>query len=131
MSVCCRFPVVHKSVSGSPTAGMDELDELNEAPNIVRGDVNLPRNQHLNGNDADTAGRQPVAVQHLERILHDYDDDDDDDGEEIVLSTDDLLHHSHASNVPKQMSLVVDQNGGGGSTPKRGPNGNGPMVVHT
>lgn len=121
------------------TAGMDELDELNEAPNIVRGDVNLPRNQQLNGNHADAGGRQPNAVQHLERILHDYGDDDDDE-EEIVLSTDDLLHHSHAtSHVPKQMSLAVEhaqrlgdangRNGGGVvGAPKRGPNDNG---VHT
>ena len=63
-------------------SGMDELDEFNEAPHIVHGDVLLsPRlsNENLNSD-------LPLDING--RISSDLLEDDDED---IVLSTDDLL----------------------------------------
>lgn len=71
---------------------MDELDEFNEAPHIVHGDVILPSNVVGGSVTREQQLRHPSDVV--------IDDDDtqlrtvnllDDDDEDIVLSTDDLL----------------------------------------
>lgn len=85
---------------------MDELDELNEAPNIVRGEVNLQHNLHAD----DAAAMMAPPSAHRQRML--ADDDDDEDDEDVVLSTDDLLRRGGMpfgvvpAHVPNAMVLV-------------------------
>lgn len=67
--------------------GMDELDEFNEAPHIVHGDVHLNREQlHDDVNDEHRHRRNPHTDISTELL-----NDDDDDEEDVILSTDDLL----------------------------------------
>lgn len=99
---------------------MDELDELNEAPNIVRGEVNLSHDLHP---DDAAVMMAPSPVSRKKRMLLD-DCDDDDDDEDVVLSTDDLLRRGgHLTHVPNAMVVV-------GAAAARGQPTNGDLGGH-
>lgn len=78
-------------LAGTNYGGMDELDEFNEAPHIVHGDVLLSPSLSTENLSQDL----PLDVNG--HITADLLDDDDED---VVLSTDDLLtpgnHHFNA-----------------------------------
>lgn len=78
-------------LAGTNYAGMDELDEFNEAPHIVHGDVLLSPSLSTENLSQDL----PLDING--HVTADLLDDDDED---IVLSTDDLLtpgnrHYNH------------------------------------
>lgn len=66
---------------------MDELDEFNEAPHIVHGDVLLPPSL-LSGTGVEPSDNPHYAIINNGDINVSLLDDDEED---IVLSTDDLL----------------------------------------
>ncbi len=89
---------------------MDELDEFNEAPHIVHGDVQLSPSLSTENLSQDL----PLDING--HITADLLDDDDED---IVLSTDDLLtpannhfnaHHGHRDDLLRVNGEAVDLN---------------------
>lgn len=78
---------------------MDELDEFNEAPHIVHGDVHINHDDHLrNGTD-----NHRLSAELLE-----------DEDEDVVLSTDDLLRGGTASHNLNSDPLPNAQRGQNG-----------------
>ncbi|KAG4077941.1 hypothetical protein HA402_013441 [Bradysia odoriphaga] len=90
-------------LAGTNYAGMDELDEFNEAPHIVHGDVLLSPSLSTENLSQDL----PLDING--RITADLLDDDDED---IVLSTDDLLspgnHHFNAHQGNRDGLLLIN-----------------------
>lgn len=88
-------------------AGLDELDEFNEAPHIVHGDVLLPPSL-LAATEIEQSANQHYDIINNGDINVSLLDDDEED---VVLSTDDLLlgnnnnflsstnHHNNSSGV--------------------------------
>lgn len=83
---------------------MDELDEFNEAPHIVHGDV-----PHLSPSLSTENLSQDLPLDINGHITADLLDDDDED---IVLSTDDLLtpgnHHFNAHRGHRDGLLLLN-----------------------
>ena len=103
--------------------GLDELDEFNEAPHIVHGDVTLRNDVHISSappNEVDIHNRHhQINHNHMNinnsEITADLLDDDDED---VVLSTDDLLISgvSYKNNSHNNFAITNNSNNRGRQT---------------